>query len=270
MTVPRQDLLVVFLGSIVFFGSIYQLTKSLLHKLIQRDGFALEPKHLSILVSHGPSYACSMIHSFITGYRGIMDSIGFSGASPETKLFFPPTPKEYIPFIRSVALTNAFFFAYLAQDLFHVVRMYPKLGGIDIVVHHLVFMTCSLINGGFQILPYPFTWLILGELSTIFLNIRWLLIKTGRGRTLLFQIIQSLFALTFFLTRVVIYSFGVMELFQQRDLLKGMVADGRVPGIFMVITLSFVGAGSALNLVWFQKIAALVISKQSKKETKSS
>jgi hypothetical protein len=173
------------------------------------------------------------------------------------------------PYIRGVELSNAFFSAFLAFDLFHVLRLYPKLGGVDTVAHHLVFLTCSIINGGYQILPYPFSWLIIGELSTIFLNIRWALIKTGRGSAAIFQGVQYAFALTFFITRVVIYLYGVMELFQQREILFEIVSTGRVPGIFMGITLSFVGAGSLLNAVWFQKIAAMAMSKRTQKETKT-
>jgi len=183
-----------------------------------------------------------------------------------------------------------FFSAYLVFDLFHVLQLYPKQGGIDTitsyrsgfeeiearhfkmgkVVHHLVFLTCSAINGGFQILPFSFTWLIIGELSTIFLNIRWALIKTGRGNTSFFQLVQYLFALTFFVTRVAIYVYGVLELSQQRDVLRDIVANDRVPGIFMGMTLFFTGAGSVINLMWFPKVLAMAVSKRSKKETKAS
>lgn len=269
MVATREEVVGVFLVSIIGFSITFWLSTSVLRKLVKKDGFALDPNHHEILVSHGPSYVCSMIHCLINGYCGIVQLVGLYDAPSEVKLVFPPVPEEVTQYIRGVELSNAFFFAYLAFDLFHVLRSYPKLGGIDTVAHHCVFLTCSIINGGYQILPYPFSWLIIGELSTIFLNIRWALIKTGRGSTPFFQWVQYSFALTFFITRVVIYLYGVLELFQQRDILIRVVSRGRVPGIFMTITLSFVGAGSLLNLIWFQKIAAMATSKRTKKETKS-
>lgn len=270
MVATREEILGVFLVSIIGFSITFRLSTSVLRKLVKQDGFALEPKHHEILVSHGPSYVCSMIHCIVNGYCGIIQLMGLYSAPSEVKLVFPPVPEKFASYVRGVELSNAFFFAFLAFDLFHVLRSYPKLGGVDTVAHHLVFLTCSIINGGYQILPYPFSWLIIGELSTIFLNIRWVLIKTGRGNTGFFQGVQYSFALTFFIARVVIYLYGVMELFQQREILLGIVSSGRVPGIFMGITLSFVGAGSLLNLIWFQKIAAMAMSKRTKKETKTS
>ncbi|CAJ1966821.1 unnamed protein product [Cylindrotheca closterium] len=269
MVATREEVLGVFFASIIGFSITFQLSTSILKRLVQKDGFALEPKHHHTLVSHGPSYVCSMIHCVINGYCGIVQLIGLRDAPSQVKLVFPPVPEEVALYIRGVELSNAFFFAFLAFDLFHVLRLYPKLGGIDTVAHHSVFLTCSIINGGYQILPYPFSWLIIGELSTIFLNIRWALIKTGRGNTIFFQGVQYAFALTFFITRVVIYLYGVFELFQRRETLFEIVSTGRVPGIFMGITLSFVAAGSLLNAIWFQKIAAMAMLKQTKKDTKA-
>ncbi|KAL3935299.1 MAG: hypothetical protein SGBAC_009155 [Bacillariaceae sp.] len=270
MVATREEVLSVFLMSIIGFSITFWLSTLALQKLVKKNGFALDPKHHNTLVSHGPSYVCSMIHCLINGYCGIVQLIGLRAAPSEVKLVFPPVPEDVAKYIRGVELSNAFFFAFLAFDLFHVLRLYPKLGGVDTVAHHSVFLTCSIINGFYQILPYPFSWLIIGELSTIFLNIRWTLIKTGRGSSTVFQSVQYAFALTFFITRVVVYLYGVMELFQQREILFGIVSSGRVPGIFMGITLSFVGAGSLLNIIWFQKIAAMAISKRTKKETKTS
>ena len=128
---------------------------------------------------------------------------------------------------------------------------------------------CSLINDYYEILIFPFSWLIIGEWSTVFLNLRWGLIKTGRGNTKSFQLVQYLFALIFFVTRVVIYLAGVFELFGQRNELMMIVNEGKVPFVFLAITVSFIGLGSFLNLIWFQKIAAMALSKKktSKKQS---
>eukprot|EP00797_Seminavis_robusta_P022296 Sro353_g124670.2 (212) ;mRNA; r:68857-69492 len=209
-----------------------------------------------------------MVHCILNSYRGIQQLYGLYHAPTHVKLFFPPTPQEFEPYIRNVELSNAIFAAYLLFDLIHIVRLYPKLGGADMVAHHLVFLICAIINGSYGILAYPFSWLIIGEISTLFLDIRWFLIKTGRGDTNFFQWMQYLFATSFFCTRVVIYSAGVLELFGQRSVLRDLVANGHVPGFFMGTTLLFIGAGCLLNLFWFQKIAAMAFSTNNKKPKK--
>ena len=73
------------------------------------------------------------------------------------------------------------FMAYIVYDLVHVLTNWPQLGGWDTVVHHILFLWCAVINANMGILPFPFGWLILCELSTPFLNLRWLLIKTDQG-----------------------------------------------------------------------------------------
>lgn len=266
MVASSEELMAVFAGAIVVFGGTYQVSFWVLERLTKKQSFALDEKEVPKLVTQGPSYLCSMVHCIVNGYRGILQFRGLYHAPTDVKLFFPPTPTEFETSIRNVEVSNTIFCAYLLFDLVHVLRQYPKLGGIDTVTHHLVFLTCSIINGAYGILPYPFCWLIIGEISTIFLNIRWALIKTGRGNSKLFKPAQYLFALTFFVTRVVVYAIGVVELFGQRSVLMNLVSSGKIPGILLGTTLLFVGAGSVLNLLWFQKIAAMAFSPQKMKK----
>ncbi|CAB9513304.1 TLC domain [Seminavis robusta] len=263
MVATTQELTVVFATAMVVFASIFEVSSRILQSLLwttNNPGVALEKKHIPTLIRQGPSYIVSLVHCVVNGYRGIVGLVALHHASPAVKLVSPPALVEYERHIHHVEVSNTIFFAYLVFDLFHMLRLYPKLGGMDMVVHHLVFLTCSIINGSYEILPYPFCWLIVGEISTTFLDIRWALIKTGRGGTNMFQLVQYLFALTFFLTRVVVYWLGVVELFHQRSVLMDIVWSGHVPGVFMGTTLLFIGAGSVLNLVWFQKIVAMALS----------
>lgn len=269
MVASSQELTSIAISSIGFFGLAYNVSSSLLKKLTKIPGFALDEKHVPALLSQGPSYVVSFLHCFSNGIRGCLHFKDIFGADTTVKLFFPPTPPAYENCIRNIEVSNVIFFSFLVVDIYHVLRAYPKLGGLDVVIHHLVFLCCSMINGIFGILPFAFCWLIIGELSTIFLNVRWGLIKTGRGDTQAFQVVQYLFALTFFLTRVLFYSAGLFELFLQRDGLREIVNDRRAPETFLLITLFFIACGWLLNVVWFRKIAAMAFMSETKTKHKN-
>ena len=279
MVATNDELIVATIGTSVSYIFIYFLSSTVLKRLCKRKGFVLlnqqepqqpqsrpqqpQPQRIStdtIIIHQGPSYVCSFVHSIVNGFRGIHQLIGLWNASDQTKLYFPPTyPPKYLSPIKNVEISNVVFGTYLIIDLVYVIQKYPKLGGIDTIVHHIVFLTCSIINGWYGLLPFAYSWLIVGELSTIFLNLRWFFIKTGRGgNTQTFRLIQYIFAITFFVTRVLIYVGGVYNLFyQQRSIIINDIFERKhndVPAIFVIVTITFVGVGCILNLIWFQKI----------------
>ncbi|KAL7463978.1 hypothetical protein ACHAXS_004328, partial [Conticribra weissflogii] len=189
------------------------------------------------LIQQGPSYVVSLVHSLYVTLRGIRHISSLYNAPKLDKVFITRTHfrGSHRPAHLDVANTNIVFFSYLLYDLLHVILQYPKLGKIDTVVHHLVFASCSAINGTYGVMPFPFGWLIVGEASTIFLNWRWFLRASGRGgggggRTMkksddvdesddcvgqkkTMDAVNSLFAFTFVATRIVLYSVGMIHLF---------------------------------------------------------
>ena len=48
-------------------------------------------------------------------------------------------------------------------------------GGADVVAHHVLFALASYVCGSNRVFPWPLAWLIIGELSTLPLNLRWVL-----------------------------------------------------------------------------------------------
>ena len=112
-----------------------------------------------------------------------------------------------------------------------------------------------IMNGRYQMLIYTFNWFMIGELSTVFLNVRWILIKAGQGQTTTFKIIQNLFALSFFITRIIIYTRGVYEWWiGKRPILTDIVSQGHVPALPMLSIACSILFGWLLNLFWFYKI----------------
>lgn len=226
------------------------------------------------LLQRGPSYIVSFLHSIYATIRGIMHLHHLWAASNLDKLFIPP--KEIIDGYRwahlHVAKTNTIFLSYLMYDLFHILLQYPKLGGLDTLLHHVLFASCSVINGTYGIMAFPFGWLSVGEGSTIFLNIRWFLLKSGRGEkksgVLLLDNINALFAATFFWTRIGIYSLGMVHLFwNSLHELKSLPEVSGVPVPLLGLTCVCMLLGWALNIVWGYKILAMLggVKKNKKK-----
>mmetsp|Transcript_21187 Transcript_21187/g.44730 ORF Transcript_21187/g.44730 Transcript_21187/m.44730 type:complete len:322 (-) Transcript_21187:24-989(-) len=213
------------------------------------------------LLQRGPSYVVSFFHSvYVTG-RGFMHLYHLWNASKIEKVLI--SGKEVLDSYRwahlDVTRSNTLFLAYLIYDLVHILFQYPKLGGIDTIAHHALFASCSIINGTYGVLPFAFGWLIVGEASTIFLNTRWFLLKSGRESSDLLSKINNLFAATFFLTRIGIYSLGIIDLFYfSFPELQSLPAMSGVPIPFLGMTCGCVLLGWALNFLWGFKIFSMM------------
>mmetsp|Transcript_2544 Transcript_2544/g.5431 ORF Transcript_2544/g.5431 Transcript_2544/m.5431 type:complete len:316 (+) Transcript_2544:260-1207(+) len=221
------------------------------------------------LLQRGPSYVVSFLHSIYVTGRGIMHLYHLWNATNYDKLLIPGMGvlNSYRWAHLEVARTNTLFLSYLIYDLFHILLQYPKLGGVDTILHHLLFASCSVINGTYGLLVFPFGWLIVGEGSTIFLNIRWFLLKSGRGNSALLDKTNGLFASTFFMTRIGIYSAGVIHLFYNSlPELRSLPAKTGVPIPLLGLTCGCMLLGWALNIVWGYKILAMVTGKTNGKK----
>lgn len=126
-------------------------------------------------------------------------------------------------------------------------------GNVPLVVlfHHSAFGFAGMLQLWAGRNCGPFSWLIGGELSTIFLNARWFLKRSGRSSSRLYVIVQGLFAVTFFLTRVLIYGVGLYDFVSNDPNIFRRVE------VWQIIPFLFV-AMYGLNLYWFSKILRIV------------
>lgn len=131
-----------FLGTLVAYALTFQISKAILKKLIlkKHQRFALEEKNFSTLINQGPSYVCSMFHCLINGIRGIDQFYGLFYAPTFVKLSRSNTPIGFERSVMNVKISNTIFAAYLVADLYHVMKQFPKLGGMDTIIHHMVFL----------------------------------------------------------------------------------------------------------------------------------
>lgn len=263
-----MEAIVTVVGSFIAWEILFQLSSTWLRyggidKLLASNDKSLK----SLLLSQGPSYVVSIVHSALLGVRGIEHLTDFLLPSGEKVNYFEDDGIGENSIYNKVQTSNLVFFGYLIYDLYHVLLLYPKLGGPDMVIHHLLFMTCCVINGYYRIFPFQFGWLILGELSTFLLSVRWLLIKTGRGSSRMFHAVQLLFAIAFLVIRVIIYDIGVWHMIQNYQTIWDLRI--RVPAVFLITTTSLILAGAVLNLFWSYKICKMALSPSLRREKKS-
>ncbi|CAN8075787.1 unnamed protein product [Agarophyton chilense] len=161
-------------------------------------------------------------------------------------------PPSHAPFVLEsarVTWTNLVLAGYLLTDLLHIIAQYPQLGKMDIVMHHVAFLACAISAGYYSLHPFAFSWLIIGEASTPFLNARWFLIRAGKGSTRYFRAIEAMFGLVFIITRLFIYSIGsCYHLFTIKYI------PSRVPQMTVMFSASCIVVGFILNMTWLRKM----------------
>ncbi len=234
-----------------------------------RDGKANEE-----FTSCAPSYVMSFVHAIVVGSLGIWVLSGLWDCPLHDKFFInDATPPQTLKIVDVIERTNWVFFGYMIDDLAHVLARYPKLGKMDMVAHHLVFIVCSILAGYAQIFVFPFSWLLIGELSTPLLTVKWFLRQSGLGqskrpiewaRKLGFKgkalestyeaasaieyKVSEIFVAVFFVVRVCAYGAGLTHLL--RHLIAGDLAN--VPPWPRYTVLGIILAGAALNGHWFR------------------
>mmetsp|Transcript_24569 Transcript_24569/g.84023 ORF Transcript_24569/g.84023 Transcript_24569/m.84023 type:complete len:295 (-) Transcript_24569:171-1055(-) len=142
------------------------------------------------------------------------------------------------------------FAAWLHWDLVWVVWHYYKCPDPGSLAHHSMFLAMThyvLKNWCFK---KPVAWLIVCEVSTIFLNWRWALAVLGLKNTRAYLYVTAGLAVTYLATRVVGYGLGIADLWRHHSQWPG--------GVGTRLAVAGVHAGLALNLHWFgATVAAL-------------
>lgn len=198
------------------------------------------------LLRDGPSYAVSLIHAVLVVYIGLPVFLRTVHAT---------TDDQYSGRNEAAEWLCAVFLGYLTQDVVHIFLVWPQLGGWDVIFHHATFFCCGAVCGYHALYIYPFTWLTLGEASTIFLNIRWFLLQSGRPAShIATWLVSLLFASSFAVTRFLIYGSGLAHMAYNHEVLVEIWQ--RHPSVAFVTVL--IGMGFALNVIWLRKILSRV------------
>lgn len=149
-------------------GRLVKLHPYLVQMVMAKEREHAETRALELLADLGPSYFVSIMHATIVGVRGVFHATSLLGAPSNVKLVMAAAHgTQWAETLSAIEQTNHLFLSYLLVDLCHMLASFPRLGGLDMIAHHVVFIVCSAVCGSLRVLPFPFAWLILGELSTI-------------------------------------------------------------------------------------------------------
>lgn len=249
-----------FLYFLVSWELLYWVSRLAMRSLAARSFFHSQVRR------DAPAYIVSTAHAIYAASRGFTHLRVLAQAPPILKNHLPQDVTVFVSSIgekaaltfvnesRRVVQTNASLAGYLTSDLIRVITSYPNLGKLDTIAHHAVFLFCAFVAGWYRIYPFMFSWLILGEASTPFLNMRWFLIKQGMGDTQLMAIVSILFAGLFFLTRFCMYGAGLVY---QTKIMSDFPQD--IPDVIPNGTIFVVSLGFILNLVWLSKIVKIAM-----------
>ena len=216
-----------------------------------RSRYADWPKVASL----GGSYATAFLNALVCSVAGCW--------IVATELYDDDTHKAIMlpdrPAIAYVAAQS--FLGWLLMDIIHLCTHYPTLGGFDMLCHHACFIILACLGSGFRYAPFVVGWLLMGEISSLFLNIRWLLINTGRGDTRALTTTNYLFALSFFVCRVLVFWAGLIHvLLSERPML--LSPPSLAPPWSVNLLCAFLLTGALLNAFWFVKIVKMAGGKK--------
>ena len=141
------------------------------------------------------------------------------------------------------------FMAYIAQDLVYLIYYDTEVKEKEAIVHHAVYLTIASYTVSYSYLVLPFAWLCLGELSTPFVSMRWILALMGWKTSNVYFYNGLLLMSSFFVTRIVFFGLGLGVLVIDREF--WMYPHGPI-GLNLVIIGLFLMYG--LNLYWFKRI----------------
>ena len=246
LPIAPAPLLLCFIGWELLYHLFRLLFRRHASHLVLEGGSGSATK----LVKSGPSYMVSLVHCLLMSFRGMLHVAQMLPSPQYAKLTVVDDRDDpWHAATTAIETTNFFFVSYLLNDLLHVVVNYPSLGGADVVLHHTGFVVTSFLCAAFRFLPFTFGWLLLGELSTVPLNVRWFLLTSGRSAA----VASWLFAATFLAVRVLAYGAGLWHLWASREELLLL----EVPRPLLLTVLALIAGSYALNLFWFKKIVAM-------------
>ena len=220
--------------------------------------------------SMGASYIVAFCNALMCSVGGtwVVASL-YAGDFQGRIIVVDPQPSMYWPYLPAGPVVYDWlataFLGWLMYDVVHIFLFFPKLGGADTVAHHLGFICLTLLGSCYKVIPFAVGWLLVGEISSLPLNIRWALISTGRGATKALDYTNYSFALSFFVVRVILYWSGVYHLLMYlRPGLVKMPYSCYGPAVNTIV--GFITAGALLNAHWMIAIVKMATRGEKKKK----
>jgi len=159
------------------------------------------------------------------------------------------------------ALFASVFMGYLLYDTTYCAYYYKTLHDWPSLVHHGIYLVvCGYVLHN-KFFKFPFVWLMMGEISTPSVNLRWFLATLDKKSTKLYLYNGIALAVLFFVFRVVGAGFGIIHLFSLRQLWLAP----HVPK-FLRLVVALIIAGYFLNVYWFTLVMKGLMKLRAKKQ----
>ena len=218
----------------------------------------------SPLGRHGGCYASTMVMALWTSVRGTVLFLAFLGLPEEVQYtgVVRPGADTEAALLAHVSRTNTVFLAYLIFDATHVVASFGDYAKADMLVHHVGFIICSAVCQHYQAFFLPFTILIQGEWSTVFLELRWVLRQLGRSS----RAVDVSFAVSFFATRILLYGFMLWHILSH---LSALGTHPSMPLPLGYLIVAILCGFFFLNISWFGAILRIARGKRGTRAEKT-
>ncbi|KAF0925249.1 hypothetical protein E2562_015964 [Oryza meyeriana var. granulata] len=137
---------------------------------------------------------------------------------------------------------------YFIADLAMILWLYPSLGGMEYLVHHILSLTAvtyAMLSGEGQLYTYMS---LISETTTPGINLRWFLDVAGMKRSKRYVVNGVAMFVTWLVARIILFMYLFYQIFLHYDQIKQMDTFGCLL-ISVAPTILFV-----MNMIWFSKI----------------
>jgi hypothetical protein len=214
----------------------------------------------------GGSYTAALVNAVVCSAAGLWIVSGLINADDRGRsLVLSTAPYESVTPVVFFAAQS--FLGWLLMDLCHLILLYPRLGGVDQLLHHSGFFALTSLGYGYRVLPFAVGWLLLCEVSSIPLEIRWFLINTGGGESRALKLTNTAFALSFFCFRVLVVWMGIADMMRHS---RPFLLEHGTPRWTVDTLCNGIIASAMLNLYWLVKIIQMARRPATMKERRPS
>ncbi|URE48463.1 TLC [Musa troglodytarum] len=137
---------------------------------------------------------------------------------------------------------------YFMTDLAMIFWLYPSLGGMEYVLHHMlsiISISYSMLSGEGQLYTYM---VLISETTTPGINLRWFLDTAGMKRSSAYLVNGVAKSVGWLVARIFLFLYLFYHIYLHYDQIQQMHTFGYLLSLLVPIALF------AMNMMWFGKI----------------
>ncbi|KZV16629.1 hypothetical protein F511_12085 [Dorcoceras hygrometricum] len=137
---------------------------------------------------------------------------------------------------------------YFFSDIGMIIWLYPSLGGMEYVIHHLlsvIGVSYAMLTGEAQVYAYM---ILISEATTPWINLRWYLDEAGMKNSHLYLMNGIMIFLAWLVARIILFVYLFYHIYEH----YGQVMQIHTTGAALVLVVPPII--SVMNLIWFGKI----------------